>query len=43
MKLKVPEKTPLWVWMAFVLIGIAVATYVTAYLAIDVMVTALSP
>jgi len=39
MKRKARETAPLWVWMAFVLIGIATATYLTAYFAIEVMVT----
>ena len=36
---KIRETAPLWVGMAIVLIAIAAATYLTAYLAIEAMVT----
>ena len=32
------ETTPLWVWLAFVLIGLGIGTYLTGYLMVEEMI-----
>ncbi|MET4482343.1 hypothetical protein [Bradyrhizobium sp. F1.13.3] len=32
------EATPLWVWVAFVLIGLGVGIYVTGYVMVEEMI-----
>lgn len=33
------ETTPLWVWVAFVLIGLGLGFYVTGYFVVEEMIT----